>query len=164
MKILIPAVLLILVSLVFGSLTYSQDAGGSVIQWDPIVSAYENLVIRCSVEEYEEGDLDWGVVLSTVYPDSMGEFPVSVQIPASFVVDPEDCIACGICISQCPTEAISEDADGKAIIDPELCIACGICANVCPVDAIFAPAPSMKYGLFGVNAEGIEEFIQGSVQ
>jgi ferredoxin len=164
MKALIPAVLLIMVSVVAGSLTYSQDAGGSVIQWDPIESSYESLIVRCSETAYEEENPDWGVILATVYPDSSEEFPASVQIPVSFVVDPDKCIACGVCISRCPTDAITEDADGKAVISPDLCIACGICANVCPVGAIFAPSSDMYYCLFGVNEEGIEEFIQGSAQ
>lgn len=164
MKVLIPAILLITVSMVAGSLSYSQDAGGSVIQWDPIEYTYESLIIRCSETVYETEDSDWGVILATVYPDSSGEFPVSVQIPGAFVVDPEKCIACGICINQCPTDAITVDTDGKAVINADLCIACGICANVCPVDAIFSPSSDLQYGLFGVNEEGIEVFIQGSVQ
>ena len=164
MKTLIPAVLLIMVSFASGSLTWLQDAGGSVIQWDPFELTYESLVIRCSETVYDAEDPDWGVVIATVYPDSSGEFPSSVQIPGAFVVDPGKCIACGICINQCPVDAITTDIDGKALINPDLCIACGICANSCPVDAIFAPSSNMQYGLFGTNEEGIEEFIQESVQ
>ncbi len=164
MKVIIPAVLLTMVSMVAGSLTFSQDSGGSVIQWDPIESTYESLIIRCSKTVCEEEEPDWGVVLATVYPDSSGGFPVSVQIPGAFVVDPEKCIACGVCINRCPTDAITEDTDGKAVINPDLCIACGICANVCPVGAIFSPSSDLYYGLFGVNEEGVEEFIQGSVK
>lgn len=164
MKTLIPAVILVLVSTVAASLTFSQDAGGSVIQWDPLEGSYDSLVLRCSETPYDAGDPDWGIVLATVYPDSSGEFPTSVQIPAAFIVDPDKCIACGICINQCPTDAITADIDGKAVIDPDLCIACGICANVCPVDAIFVPSSGLSYGLFGVSAEITEELIQESVQ
>ncbi len=164
MKTLIPAVILILVSTVTASLTFSQDAGGSVIQWDPVEGSFDSLVLRCSETAYETEDPDWGMVLATVYPDSSGEFPISVQIPAAYIVDPDECIACGICINQCPTDAITADIDGKAVIDPELCIACGICANVCPVAAIFTPSSGLFYGLFGVNEEITEEFIQESVQ
>ncbi len=46
----------------------------------------------------------------------------------------DDCISCGACEPECPTEAISEGED-KYVIDPELCIDCGACADVCPVDA-----------------------------
>jgi len=164
MKALIPTVLLIIVSMVFGSLTYSQDAGGSVLQWDPIESTFDSLIIRCSDTAYDTDDPDWGVAVATVHSDSTGEFPVSVQLPAAFVVDPEKCIACGICISQCPVNAITEDTDGKAVINPDLCIACGICTSSCPVSAIFAPSPDLQYAVFGVNEEGLEVFIQGSDQ
>ena len=46
----------------------------------------------------------------------------------------DSCIACGACIGECPTEAISE-GDTIYVIDPEKCIDCGNCAEVCPVDA-----------------------------
>ncbi|MGI6247965.1 MAG: DUF362 domain-containing protein [Acutalibacteraceae bacterium] len=50
----------------------------------------------------------------------------------------DDCIACGLCESECPEEAISE-GDGIYVIDADLCSDCGNCADVCPVEA---PAPA----------------------
>jgi len=46
----------------------------------------------------------------------------------------DDCTACGACMDECPTEAISEG--DIYVIDPELCTDCGACADVCPVEAI----------------------------
>ena len=46
----------------------------------------------------------------------------------------EDCIACGTCISECPSEAISEGDIYS--INPDLCTECGTCADVCPNEAI----------------------------
>jgi len=46
----------------------------------------------------------------------------------------DDCISCGACEPECPTNAISE-SDGKFVIDAATCIDCGACAGVCPVDA-----------------------------
>jgi len=46
----------------------------------------------------------------------------------------DDCIACGACASECPSDAISE-GDGKYVIDPDKCVECGACAGVCPVGA-----------------------------
>ncbi len=46
----------------------------------------------------------------------------------------DECIACGACEPECPTEAISEGEE-LYVIDPEECIDCGNCAEVCPVDA-----------------------------
>lgn len=46
----------------------------------------------------------------------------------------EDCIACGACAANCPTEAIAEQ-DGRYVIDAEKCIDCGACASSCPVGA-----------------------------
>lgn len=51
----------------------------------------------------------------------------------AYVID-DKCIACGSCISECPTGAISEGDIYS--IDPDTCIDCGSCASVCPSDAI----------------------------
>ncbi len=45
----------------------------------------------------------------------------------------EECIACGACEPECPTEAIS--AGDIYVIDEDLCIDCAACADVCPVDS-----------------------------
>ena len=47
----------------------------------------------------------------------------------------DDCISCGACVADCPTDAISEDG-GKYTVDAEKCIDCGACAGTCPVNAI----------------------------
>ena len=50
----------------------------------------------------------------------------------------EDCISCGACEADCPTNAISE-GDGKFVIDAASCIDCAACVDSCPVDAIKPP-------------------------
>ena len=52
----------------------------------------------------------------------------------AFKINLDECIACGSCEAECPSEAISEK-DGKYVIDAEKCVDCGACAEVCPVDA-----------------------------
>lgn len=46
----------------------------------------------------------------------------------------DECIACGVCIDECPVNAISEG--DIYVIDPDICTDCGSCAEVCPVEAI----------------------------
>lgn len=50
---------------------------------------------------------------------------------AYFIQD--DCIACGACIAECPTDCISEG--DIYVIDEDECIDCGACADVCPTDS-----------------------------
>ena len=46
----------------------------------------------------------------------------------------DECVACGTCIAECPSGAISEGDIYH--IDPNLCVDCGTCAGVCPMGAI----------------------------
>ena len=54
----------------------------------------------------------------------------------------EECINCGACEPECPSEAISEGEE-YYVIDPNLCVECeGFfdepqCKEVCPVECIF---------------------------
>ena len=49
-----------------------------------------------------------------------------------FYIDPEKCTACGICLKQCPTEAIIGDKKIVHIIRQKKCIKCNTCFEVCP--------------------------------
>jgi NAD-dependent dihydropyrimidine dehydrogenase PreA subunit len=45
----------------------------------------------------------------------------------------EDCLACGACLAECPSEAIQE-GDIYSITDD--CVECGACVDCCPTGAI----------------------------
>lgn len=45
------------------------------------------------------------------------------------------CIACGICIRECPVQAISKE-EKSARIDEDKCIRCGRCHELCPHEAV----------------------------
>jgi len=50
------------------------------------------------------------------------------------VVDPEQCIGCGICEERCQVNACS--VDDVATIDLTKCIGCGLCVTGCPNEAV----------------------------
>ncbi len=52
------------------------------------------------------------------------------------VIDADECVACGECADErCQVNAIEEGEDNYTVI-PEKCIGCGVCISTCPSDAI----------------------------
>ena len=54
----------------------------------------------------------------------------------------EECIACGACVPECPTESISEGDGVLYVIDVSTCVECvghfdePQCVSLCPVECI----------------------------
>ena len=48
----------------------------------------------------------------------------------------DSCVACGTCMGECPSGAISEG--DIYTIDPNVCVDCGTCADACAMGAIVA--------------------------
>jgi len=46
------------------------------------------------------------------------------------------CVGCGVCVDDCPVEAITLKENQKAIINDNVCIRCGKCHETCPEDAV----------------------------
>lgn len=67
----------------------------------------------------------------------------------AYVIAPMDCINCGKCRRECPTQTIlffGRD-DAKHWIDPTGCIDCDLCARACPMDCITREAePVLEMG------------------
>lgn len=49
------------------------------------------------------------------------------------------CIGCGVCVSECPYEALYIGDDGVCHVIEEKCTSCGKCLEVCPVNAMQLP-------------------------
>ena len=78
------------------------------------------------------------------------EYPkVQIKMPekwrGSFSFDREKCIACGLCVMECPNEAIwlqrEKDENNKNVvtgykIDLAHCLSCGLCVESCPTKCI----------------------------
>jgi len=103
-----------------------------------------------------------GAVLASVEKTD-GAFPETLEVIEAFFVIPENCIGCGICINECPVDAITMTENNIALIDPEACINCGMCASACPTSTIEV-VDSADCQLFGIDAEGNEELIQEELE
>ena len=47
----------------------------------------------------------------------------------------EECISCGSCENECPSQAIKE-AENCYVVEPSKCNDCGSCREVCPQECI----------------------------
>lgn len=52
------------------------------------------------------------------------------------VIDPEQCISCGICMDECRFDAIHQPKEGLFVVDPYQCEGCRLCERLCPANAI----------------------------
>lgn len=89
------------------------------------------------------GDLS-GTVLRTLFkhpatvPYIGGNFKLDERYRGLLQYDPTECIACGLCMKDCPTGAIKVVNNGtppqremEAYLDMGRCIFCGQCAQSC---------------------------------
>ena len=45
----------------------------------------------------------------------------------------DDCVYCGLCVKQCPADALTVDRKEKIWeVDKEKCVKCGLCVDKCP--------------------------------
>ena len=52
------------------------------------------------------------------------------------IIDKENCIGCGVCVTICPTNSIEINDEGVAEYNEETCIECFDCIEVCVQNAI----------------------------
>jgi len=51
-------------------------------------------------------------------------------------VDVDVCTGCGVCVDECPNNALELVEDKASLLRPGKCDGCGSCSEVCPVEAI----------------------------
>jgi Pyruvate/2-oxoacid:ferredoxin oxidoreductase delta subunit len=60
------------------------------------------------------------------------------------LINPDKCVECGICASNCPQNTISDNMLPRpSVFITDACNGCTICAKVCPFDAIEGQAKEL---------------------
>ncbi|WP_033168036.1 nitroreductase family protein [Clostridium sp. KNHs205] len=80
-------------------------------------------------------------------------------------VDQEKCVACGLCVEECPTGVLKMESTGLQEVLPQACLFCGHCVAVCPQEAIdHSKSPlasqSKKEGVPNLSAEEAKNFMR----
>jgi NADH:ubiquinone oxidoreductase subunit F (NADH-binding) len=77
------------------------------------------------------------------FEDEYKEHIINKNCPAgkcsallTYTILADKCKKCGLCLKNCPVNAITGDKKSGYKIDPALCIKCGQCADVCNFDAV----------------------------
>lgn len=82
----------------------------------------------------EEEKSKW--MSETIYP-LRKEFAEKSNNPTKYIII-DDCLDCGLCVAECPSEAIAKFDEVYMILTGR-CTKCGVCTEVCPV---YAPRKS----------------------
>ena len=63
------------------------------------------------------------------------------------------------CVTVCPVDCFYEGPN-ILVIDPDECIDCGLCEPACPVNAIFADSdvPESEIPFIEINADKVDEY------
>ncbi|MFW6113470.1 MAG: 4Fe-4S binding protein [Actinomycetota bacterium] len=77
-------------------------------------------------------------------------------------IDKEGCTGCGICVEECPVDAIYME-DDTADIDMGKCIRCGTCHDICPEDAVRHDSELIP-GEVAANVAMTKEFMSACVE
>lgn len=68
--------------------------------------------------------------------ESLKENSIIVNKKGRVIIDDDNCIDCGACISLCPTEALHQGQEDRLEYSYEKCIGCLLCLDSCPRFAI----------------------------
>ena len=103
------------------------------------------------------------IQLLKLVPSSIHNYAAKILYRARWKADPNACILCGICWSNCPVQALLPPENKKIgetvpIWDKKKCITCFCCSELCPQEAIKFKVPIVRnflFSKFGLALSGL---------
>ena len=124
---------------ILDGITHGEGQAGDVERLDKLADLLDATAL-CAL-----GKTAANPVLSTIrcFRDEYDAHILQQRCPAkqcrglfAYEIDPEACKACGICLKNCPVEAITGEKKVPHVIDQETCTRCGTCLEKCPFGAV----------------------------
>ncbi|MCX6693046.1 MAG: 4Fe-4S binding protein [Methanomicrobiales archaeon] len=95
-------------------------------------------VVRAVIDSHEgEALIDIPDDQCEIVRKRMADLGATVRIlEHAIILDEEECVDCGACISICSQEVFSFDAAWKIVVNSVRCVLCGHCVTACPHGAL----------------------------
>lgn len=108
-------------------------------EWHKIIPiSPEDKTKKISVKEFRASEWIKGGIFGDFIEDDFKVYELAASGDGRLkqpVWDKTLCVDCGLCLQNCPNNAISKDTSGLYTSDDNKCIGCGICKAVCPKQA-----------------------------